>query len=69
MVDLMLNFNSMAFFQKLNDVLAFPDALLGPELIFVTGLVKFVTAVASLPGPAWVVLITFYKHLFRAQYS
>ena len=49
-----------------------PIELLGPKSFFVTGLVLFlfVTDVAktSLPGSAWVVLITFCNHLFRAQY-
>ena len=30
-------------------------SVLGPKLIFVTDLVKFVTAVATLAGPVWVV--------------
>ena len=47
--------------------------ILGPKLFFVTRLVRFVTAVARLvcpeSGPAWVVIITFCKHLFRATLS
>ena len=39
----------------------------GPEIFFVTGLMNFVTAIARLVCPD--LLITFYKHLFRAQYK
>ena len=42
--------------------------ILGPKIIFVTGLVTwYCHSLTGLPRPAWVVLITFCKHEFWAQ--